>query len=106
MASHARRGKGSRRKSQRRDEAQCRSGKDQEQESDDAQCTDPSADQVEGIDASDLAGMAAEGKADTGGTKKERQDQESIASREPTKLARIPDDLERVERQAFGTGEA
>ena len=86
---------GSCREAQRCDEAQRHGGKDQEQEPDDAQRTDPCADQVEGIDAPDLVRMAAEGKADTGCTEKERQEQESIAGREPTELARIPDDLER-----------
>ncbi|WP_245277585.1 hypothetical protein [Mesorhizobium sp. L48C026A00] len=106
MADHAERGKGSRRECQGCNETQRRRWKDQEQEPDDTQRTDPCAGQVEGVDASDLSGMAAESKADGGRAKEERQDQKRIAGREPTELSRIPDDLERVERQTFGDGEA
>ena len=70
------------------------------------QRTNPCADQVESVDTSDLFGIAAESQTDADRAKEEWRDQQSIAGSEPTELSGIPDDLECIEGQAFGDGEA
>ena len=91
---------------ERADQLQRPARHDHEQQAQNAERAEAGAEQIGAIDPPDRIGEARQRQADGGRAAEERHDQDRVQRAQIQDLARVPDQLEGIERQSLGEREA